>query len=148
MLNGKEKRYCISKNHPLPKQVSNGTHAIDHELIIESLTVGAFLSLACVLLLGERIGKTTILTVYGRLAIMNLNQCVIPESGHMVEWLRHYATSCKVVGSIPHQTIRFFNPTMALRSTQPLTEMSAKNLPGGKEWPAHKADNLTYGPFV
>jgi hypothetical protein len=28
-----------------------------------------------------------------------------------------------------------------LRSTQPLTEMSTKNLPGGKEWVAHKADN-------
>jgi hypothetical protein len=28
-------------------------------------------------------------------------------------------------------------------STQPLTEMSTKNLPGGKEWPGRKADNLT-----
>jgi hypothetical protein len=32
---------------------------------------------------------------------------------------------------------------MALGSTQPLTEMSARNIPGGKERPAHKADNLT-----
>jgi hypothetical protein len=24
----------------------------------------------------------------------------------------------------------------------PLTEMSTRNLPGGKGWPAHKADNL------
>jgi hypothetical protein len=32
---------------------------------------------------------------------------------------------------------------MALGSTQPLTEMSTRNLPGGKGWPAHKADNLT-----
>jgi hypothetical protein len=32
---------------------------------------------------------------------------------------------------------------MALRSTQPLTEMSARNLPGGKVRPARKADNLT-----
>jgi hypothetical protein len=30
---------------------------------------------------------------------------------------------------------------MALGSTQPVTEM--KNLPGGKERPAHKAENLT-----
>jgi hypothetical protein len=32
---------------------------------------------------------------------------------------------------------------MALRPTQPLTEMSTRNLPGGKVWPALKADNLT-----
>jgi hypothetical protein len=33
--------------------------------------------------------------------------------------------------------------TMALWSTQPLTEMSTRNLPGGKGRPACKADNLT-----
>jgi hypothetical protein len=33
--------------------------------------------------------------------------------------------------------------TMYLGSTQPLTEMSTRNLPGGKERPARKADNLT-----
>jgi hypothetical protein len=44
---------------------------------------------------------------------------------------------------------RFFNlpnpssRTMALESTQPLIEMSARNLPGGKGRPARKADNLT-----
>jgi hypothetical protein len=32
---------------------------------------------------------------------------------------------------------------MALGSTQPLTEMSTRNLPAGKGRPAHKADNLT-----
>jgi hypothetical protein len=32
---------------------------------------------------------------------------------------------------------------MSLGSTQPLTEMSTTNLPGGKERPARKADNLT-----
>jgi hypothetical protein len=32
---------------------------------------------------------------------------------------------------------------MALGSTQPLTEMSTRNTPGGKERPARKADNLT-----
>jgi hypothetical protein len=31
---------------------------------------------------------------------------------------------------------------MALGSTQPLTEMSTRNLPGGKERPARKAHNL------
>jgi hypothetical protein len=53
------------------------------------------------------------------------------------------------MGSIPDQVIVFFNGpnpsshTMALGSTQPLTEKSARNLPGGKGRPARKADNLT-----
>jgi hypothetical protein len=34
------------------------------------------------------------------------------------------------------------NCTMALGSTQPLTEMSTRNLPGGKKRPARRADNL------
>jgi hypothetical protein len=64
-------------------------------------------------------------------------------------WLRHYATNRKVVDSIPDEVIGFFiwpNPsscTMALGSTQPLTEMSTRNLPGGKGWPVRKTDNLT-----
>jgi hypothetical protein len=33
--------------------------------------------------------------------------------------------------------------TMTLRSTQPLTEMSTRNLPPGKGRPARKADKLT-----
>jgi hypothetical protein len=33
--------------------------------------------------------------------------------------------------------------TMALGSTQPVAEMSVRNLPGGKGRPACKADNLT-----
>jgi hypothetical protein len=32
---------------------------------------------------------------------------------------------------------------MAVGSTHPLTEMSTRNLLGGKEYPACKADNLT-----
>jgi hypothetical protein len=32
---------------------------------------------------------------------------------------------------------------MALWSTQPLTEMSTRNIPGGEGRPARKADNLT-----
>jgi hypothetical protein len=31
----------------------------------------------------------------------------------------------------------------SLESTQPLTEMSTRNLRGSKGWPAYKADNLT-----
>jgi hypothetical protein len=59
------------------------------------------------------------------------------------------ATSRKVAGSIPDEVIGFFNwpnpssRTMALGSTQPLTEMSTKNLPGGKGRSACGADNLT-----
>jgi hypothetical protein len=65
--------------------------------------------------------------------------------------LRHYATSQKVAGLIPSEFIGFLNwpnhsiCTMALGLTQPLTEMSTRNLPGGgvKEQPVRKADNLT-----
>jgi hypothetical protein len=32
---------------------------------------------------------------------------------------------------------------MALESTQPLSEMSTRNLPGGRNRPAPRADNLT-----
>jgi hypothetical protein len=32
---------------------------------------------------------------------------------------------------------------MALGSTQPLTEMSTRNISGGKGRPSHKADKLT-----
>jgi hypothetical protein len=48
---------------------------------------------------------------------------------HFSSWLRHYATSQKVVGSIPGDVIGFFNwpnpssHTIALESTQPLTEI-------------------------
>jgi hypothetical protein len=51
-------------------------------------------------------------------------------------WWKHYATSRKVAGSTPDE-VDFFNlpkpssRTMALWSTQLLTEMSTRNLPGG-----------------
>jgi hypothetical protein len=40
--------------------------------------------------------------------------------------------------------------TMALGSNQPLTEMSTKNLSGGKGRPGRKADNLSaiYEPII
>jgi hypothetical protein len=46
---------------------------------------------------------------------------------------------CGFFFNLPNPSSR----TMALGSTQPLTEMSTRNLPGGKGWPEHKADNLT-----
>jgi hypothetical protein len=57
-----------------------------------------------------------------------------------------YAASLKVAGSIPSDLIGFFNlpnpssRTMALGSTQHLTEMSTRNFPGGKGLLAPKAD--------
>jgi hypothetical protein len=63
-------------------------------------------------------------------------------------WLRHYATSRKVAGSIPDEVTGFFNSpnpssrTMALGSTQRLTDMSARNLPEDKGRPVRGADNL------
>jgi hypothetical protein len=52
------------------------------------------------------------------------------------------------VGSIPDYVVGFFNlpnpssRTVALGSTQPLTEMRSRSLPGGKGRSALKADNL------
>jgi hypothetical protein len=67
----------------------------------------------------------------------------------------HYATSQKVASSIRGEIIFFFNwpnvsnRIVALASTQPLTEMSTRDIPGGKEWPARKADiTATCEPIV
>jgi hypothetical protein len=48
----------------------------------------------------------------------------------------------------PMRSLDFFNcpnpssHNMALGSTQPLTEISIRNLPESKGWPASKADNF------
>jgi hypothetical protein len=63
--------------------------------------------------------------------------------------LRHYATSRKVAGSTPDEVDFFnlpdpFSRTVALGSTRPLTEMSARNLPGGLEGGRRvRLDNLS-----
>jgi hypothetical protein len=60
----------------------------------------------------------------------------------------HIRYSCLKM-SITDKVIPFFNwpnpssRTMALGLTQPLTEMSTRNLDGSKGQPAHKADNVT-----
>jgi hypothetical protein len=70
-------------------------------------------------------------------------------SVHFVHWLWHYTTGGKVAGSILDKVIGILNwpnpssRTMDLGSTQPLTEMSTRNLPGGRRRPARKTDNLT-----
>jgi hypothetical protein len=52
-------------------------------------------------------------------------------------WLRHFATNCKVADSIPDGVIWIFpwhnssGRAMTPRSTQPLTEMSARNISCG-----------------
>jgi hypothetical protein len=62
--------------------------------------------------------------------------------------LKYTSTRRTVAGSTPDEGIGFFNwpntssRTTALGLTQPLTEMSARNLPGNKERPAREADNL------
>ena len=64
-------------------------------------------------------------------------------------WLRHYATIRMVAGSIPDGVIgilHWHNPsgrTMALGLTQPLTEMSTRNISWGIRRPVRTADNLT-----
>jgi hypothetical protein len=73
---------------------------------------------------------------------------VIPLLNVKVSICGHYTTSQKVAGSIL-DVIGFFNlpnpssRTMALGSTQPLTEISTRNLPGSKGRPERGADNLT-----
>jgi hypothetical protein len=55
----------------------------------------------------------------------------------VAQWLRYCATNQKVAGSIADSVLEFFiyiNPsdlTMALGSTQPLTEMSTRNISWG-----------------
>jgi hypothetical protein len=64
-------------------------------------------------------------------------------------WLRHCATSQKVLGSIPAGVMVIFywhypsGRVLVLESTQPLTEMSTRNISWGYRWPVNKADNLT-----
>jgi hypothetical protein len=47
----------------------------------------------------------------------------------VAQWLRHCATNQKVAGSIPDGVIEFFSGrTMALGLTQPLTEISNRDI--------------------
>jgi hypothetical protein len=70
--------------------------------------------------------------------------CNIGARGSVVGW-----GTMLQAGSIPYEVIAFFNwpnpssRTTALGSTQPLVEMSARNLSGDKGRPARKADRLT-----
>ena len=66
----------------------------------------------------------------------------------VAQWLRYCATNRKVAGSIPDGVNGIFHwhpsdRTMALGSTQPLTEMSTRRISWGLMQPVRKADNLT-----
>jgi len=66
----------------------------------------------------------------------------------VARWLRCCATNHKVAGSIPASVSGFFidiksDRTMALASTQPLTEMSTRSISWGYRRPVRKADNFT-----
>jgi hypothetical protein len=70
--------------------------------------------------------------------ILNLHQYTIHVRGHaLAQWLRYCAANRKVAGSIPNGVTGIFhshNPsgrTMALGLTQPLTEMSTRNISRG-----------------
>jgi hypothetical protein len=64
-------------------------------------------------------------------------------------WLRHYTTSRKVAGWIPDGVIEIFHShdssgrTVALGSTQPLTEKSTGNTSSGVKSTGPRADNPT-----
>jgi hypothetical protein len=63
----------------------------------------------------------------------------------------HYVTSRKSLVRFPMRSDFLINQILpALWSTQPLTEMITRNIPGGKGWSARKADNLTaiYDPIA
>jgi hypothetical protein len=57
---------------------------------------------------------------------------------------------CRVLTRNPEEEDHFQDLDAVELSTQPLTEMSIRNLPGGKKRPAHRADNLSaiYEPNV
>jgi hypothetical protein len=67
----------------------------------------------------------------------------------VAQWLKHCPTNRKVAGSIPggvNGIFHWHNPfgrTMALGSTQPLIEMSTRNISWGKRRSVGRADNLT-----
>jgi hypothetical protein len=69
-------------------------------------------------------------------------------------WLRHSATSWKVAVFFSDAVNASFNlpnpssSTMALGSTQPLTEMSASNHPGGGGVKSGRRIRLTSPPYV
>jgi len=85
-----------------------------------------------------------------QLSVLDLTPGMITFGGtRWCSWLRHCTTSRKVTDSIPDCVIGIFhwhNPSdhaMALGLTQPLIEMSTRNISWGYRRPVRRADNLT-----
>jgi hypothetical protein len=72
-----------------------------------------------------------------------------PQGHSVAGRIRSIEKSNDLMGLSPDEVDFFFNLpnpsscTMALRLTQPLTEMSTRKICGGKGRPVHKTDNLT-----
>jgi hypothetical protein len=103
-------------------------------------------------------GKGNLDTIYFRTMFF-----ACKESSSLISYAFHSGGASGILvgwgtmlGSIPDEVIGFFNwpnassRTISLGSTQPLTEMSTKNLPRGKGRPARESDNLiaNYEPIV
>jgi hypothetical protein len=76
---------------------------------------------------------------------------ILPPTPHPPSFgFNHFQNRTRAyAGSIPDEVTVIFNlpnpssRTVALGATQPLTEMSTRDLPGGKGWPAYKTDDFT-----
>ena len=96
---------------------------------------------------------TDVLHVSGGSSTHHQEHITVHTAVHTVHtwrsWLRHCATSRKVAVSIPDGVIGIFHShnlsgrTMALGSTQPLTEMSTRNISWRERRQVCRADNLT-----
>jgi hypothetical protein len=79
----------------------------------------------------------TVIEKLQRKPIYNNRPHIVVMGTAVAQWLRYCATNQKVAGSIPDGVVEFFidiNPsdrTMALGSTQPLTEMSTRSISWG-----------------
>jgi hypothetical protein len=115
---------------------NNETNRLYHDIVVQTITLPP----PCFTV------RTTHSGVYASLGDVNSSRC---RGTRYCNWLRHCATSRKVVGSTADEVIALWNlpdpssRTMALGSTQPLTDMSTRNLPVGNGRPPVKADYLT-----
>jgi hypothetical protein len=80
--------------------------------------------------------KINFFTAPGKISWLLVKIDIYYSMGARDSWLRYYITSRKFESSIPDEVIVFFNwpnlssCTMFMRSTQPLTEMSTRNISG------------------
>jgi hypothetical protein len=94
--------------------------------------------------------RTSNLTPCNRFDVVKrLSESILPVQGRICRYggprtIEIWSTTHNVV--LKHTValiLQFLTYILALGSTHPLTEMSARNLPGGKGQLARKADNLT-----